>query len=173
MHGIDEHEPLSDAAPLDRRLNLLCDVEVSTPRLRLEPELFTIGFHGRRSVGVHSAELETQDASCTISPGQAVNELLPVYNSTMSVKNMTMPSCPPKRPRLHLSAHANVILRGRYLAKNTAGTIVETPAQLFWRVATDIARAERLYPTAGRLPHAAQRWYECMARLDFLPTSPT
>jgi len=91
----------------------------------------------------------------------------------MSVKKMTTPSCPPKRPRLHLSAHANVILRGRYLARNAAGTIVETPAQLFWRVATDIARAERLYPTAGRLPHAAQRWYECMARLDFLPNSPT
>ena len=91
----------------------------------------------------------------------------------MSVKKMTAFSCPPKRPRLHLSAHANVILRGRYLAKNAAGTIVETPAQLFWRVATDIARAERLYPTAGRLPHAAQRWYECMACLDFLPNSPT
>ena len=91
----------------------------------------------------------------------------------MSVKKMTTPSCPPKRPRLHLSAHANVILRGRYLAKNAAGTIIETPAQLFWRVATDIAQAERLYPTADRLPHAAQRWYECMARLDFLPNSPT
>ena len=91
----------------------------------------------------------------------------------MSVKKMTTSSCPPKRPRLHLSAHANVILRGRYLGKNAGGTIVETPAQLFWRVATDIAQAERLYPTAGRLPHAAQRWYECMARLDFLPNSPT
>jgi hypothetical protein len=33
-------------------------------------------------------------------------------------------------------------------AKNAAGTIVETPAQLFWRVVANIARAERLYPTA-------------------------
>src|SRR6185503_2367151 len=72
------------------------------------------------------------------------------YNSAMSVKKMTMSSCPPKRPRLHLSAHADVILRGRYLAKNVAGTIVETPAQLLWRVATDSARAERLYPTRRR-----------------------
>ncbi|HXT66230.1 MAG TPA: ribonucleotide reductase N-terminal alpha domain-containing protein, partial [Nitrospiraceae bacterium] len=86
------------------------------------------------------------------TPAQSVNQLLSVYNSTMAVKKMTASSCPPKRPRLHLSAHANVILRGRYLAKNAAGTIVETPAQLFWRVATDIARAGRLYPTAGRLP---------------------
>ena len=107
------------------------------------------------------------------TPAQSVNQLLSVYNSTMAVKKMTASSCPPKRPRLHLSAHANVILRGRYLGRNVAGRIVETAAQLFWRVATDIARAEQLYPTAGRLSHPALRWYECMARLDFLPNSPT
>jgi hypothetical protein len=44
------------------------DVEIVAPGLRLEPELFAIGFHGRQSVGVHSAELYTQDASRTISP---------------------------------------------------------------------------------------------------------
>ena len=91
----------------------------------------------------------------------------------MSVQKTTTSTRPPLSPRLHLSAHANIVLRGRYLAKNRAGTIVETPAQLFWRVATDIAQAERLYPAADRLPHAAQRWYDCMARLDFLPNSPT
>lgn len=91
----------------------------------------------------------------------------------MSVKKGTTSSRPPLSPRLRLSAHANIVLRGRYLAKNVAGTIIETPAQLFWRVATDIAQAERFYPIAGRLPHAARRWYDCMARLDFLPNSPT
>ena len=91
----------------------------------------------------------------------------------MSVKKTTTSSRPPRSPQLRLSAHANIVLRGRYLAKNNTGTIIETPAQLFWRVATDIAQAERLYPIAGRLPHAAQRWYDCMARLDFLPNSPT
>jgi len=99
--------------------------------------------------------------------------LLPVYNDAMSVKKTTTSLRPPLSPRLRLSAHANIVLRGRYLSKNRAGTIIETPAQLFWRVATDIAQAERLYPIAGRLPHAAQRWYDCMARLDFLPNSPT
>lgn len=91
----------------------------------------------------------------------------------MSVKKKTTPSRPPRSPRLHLSDHATTVLRGRYLAKNNVGRIIETPAQLFWRVATDIAQAERLYPQASRLPHAAQRWYDCMARLDFLPNSPT
>jgi len=98
---------------------------------------------------------------------------MPVYNGAMSVKKTTTSSRPPHSPRLRLSDHAKIVLRGRYLAKNSAGTIVETPAQLFWRVANDIAQAERLYPIARRLPHAAQRWYDCMARLDFLPNSPT
>ena len=91
----------------------------------------------------------------------------------MPVRKTTGSSRPPHAPRIRLSAHAKIVLRGRYLAKNTAGTIVETPARLFWRVASDIAQAERLYPPACRLPHAAARWYECMARLDFLPNSPT
>ena len=72
-----------------------------------------------------------------------------------------------------MSDHAKIVLCGRYLAKNAAGTTVETPAQMLWRVATDIAQAEQLYPSASRLPHAVQRWYDCMARLDFLPNSPT
>jgi ribonucleoside-diphosphate reductase alpha chain len=91
----------------------------------------------------------------------------------MSVRKTTRSSRPPQSPRIRLSTHANIVLRGRYLAKNNKGTIVETPAQLFWRVASDIANAERRYPPTCRLPHAAQRWYDSMARLDFLPNSPT
>ena len=91
----------------------------------------------------------------------------------MSVRKTTRSSRPLQSPRIRLSTHADIILRGRYLAKNNKGTIVETPAQLFWRVASDIANAERRYPPTCRLPHAAQRWYDSMARLDFLPNSPT
>ncbi|TKB75585.1 MAG: adenosylcobalamin-dependent ribonucleoside-diphosphate reductase [Nitrospira sp.] len=97
----------------------------------------------------------------------------PVYTIRMSIKKTPIALRPPQSPRLRLSAHAKIVLRGRYQAKNQSGTITETPAQLFWRVATDIAQAERLYPAAGQLPHAARRWYDCMARLDFLPNSPT
>jgi ribonucleoside-diphosphate reductase alpha chain len=91
----------------------------------------------------------------------------------MSGKKTTTRSDLPQYRRLRLSAQANTVLRARYLARNRAGTIVETPRQLFWRVATDIAQAERRYSPTDRLPHAAQRWYECMAKLDFLPNSPT
>jgi ribonucleoside-diphosphate reductase alpha chain len=91
----------------------------------------------------------------------------------MSVKKTTISPRPSQFSRPRLSANAKIVLRERYLAKNHAGVITETPTQLFWRVATDIAQAERLYPTMGRLPRAAQRWYDCMAQRDFLPNSPT
>lgn len=74
-----------------------------------------------------------------------------------------------------LSANALAVLRRRYLAKNAAGKPVETPAQMFRRVADNIAAAETLYPGGG----AAQRrrmahdFYAAMRALDFLPNSPT
>ncbi len=72
-----------------------------------------------------------------------------------------------------LSPQAKLVLRRRYLAKNPKGQVIETFPQLFWRIASDIALAERRYPPSTRLPHAARRFYESMTRLEFLPNSPT
>jgi ribonucleoside-diphosphate reductase alpha chain len=80
---------------------------------------------------------------------------------------------PPKTPSLRFSANALTVLRRRYLAKSPTGAIIEKPAQLLWRIASDIALAERLYPARTRLPNAARRFYELIARLEFLPNSPT
>ena len=65
------------------------------------------------------------------------------------------------------------MLRRRYLNRNHRGALVETIPQMFWRIATDIAQAEQLYPAPARLDRAAHRFYESMARLEFLPNSPT
>ncbi len=85
--------------------------------------------------------------------------------------SVTPPSTRPRIPRL--SRNALTVLRGRYLAKNAAGAIVETPAQLFRRVARDIAQAERAYPARARHTGLAGRFYDLMATLEFLPNSPT
>ncbi len=82
-------------------------------------------------------------------------------------------TAPPSRPVPRLSPEAKVVLRRRYLIKNHHGVVTETIPQLFWRIATDVAQAEQLYPGSTRLAGAAQRFYECMARLEFLPNSPT
>jgi ribonucleoside-diphosphate reductase alpha chain len=73
-----------------------------------------------------------------------------------------------------LSPNAMTVLRRRYLAKTGAGRIRETPAQMFWRVAENVAQAETLYGGNRRVRrHRAQQFYEMMSRLDFLPNSPT
>ena len=50
------------------------------------------------------------------------------------------------RPKtLDLAENARVVLERRYLAKDDNGTPVETPEQLFRRVAENIAQAEERY----------------------------
>ncbi len=84
---------------------------------------------------------------------------------------------------IHLSANAMTVLRRRYFAKNAAGKPVETPTQMFRRVADNIAEAEHLYtssamgrtsrrPGAGR-SSVAEAFYRVMSHLKFLPNSPT
>jgi ribonucleoside-diphosphate reductase alpha chain len=73
-----------------------------------------------------------------------------------------------------LSANAVTVLRRRYLAKNAEGKPVETPAQLFRRVAANIAEAERLYGGSRQtVSRTAASFMALMRRLDFLPNSPT
>src|SRR5215204_4730520 len=72
-----------------------------------------------------------------------------------------------------LSRNALTVLRQRYLAKNAHGSICESPAGMFRRVADDIAKAERGYQPAARLSQAASQFYHLMASRIFLPNSPT
>lgn len=72
-----------------------------------------------------------------------------------------------------LSANARTVLRQRYLAKDGQGRIIESPTDLFWRVAEDIAQAERRYGRTPRSTSLARRFYGLMASRTFLPNSPT
>ncbi len=72
-----------------------------------------------------------------------------------------------------LTANAKAVLRHRYLRRKPDGTAAKTPADLFRRVARNIARAERLYDPRRPLHPFESRFYDLMARLEFLPNSPT
>ena len=82
-------------------------------------------------------------------------------------------SSPPASPVPRLSPQAKIVLRRRYLTRDSRGVVTETAPQLLWRIASDIAQAEQRYASRTRLPQAARRFYESMARLEFLPNSPT
>ncbi len=77
-------------------------------------------------------------------------------------------------PATRFSPNALTVLRRRYLRRNADGAVIETPAQLFRRVADNIADAERLNGDDGRTRRSiAQSFYRMMSRLEFLPNSPT
>lgn len=65
-----------------------------------------------------------------------------------------------------LSENALAVLRRRYLAKDAQGNSIETPDELFWRVARHVAHAEK------NVHDVAEPFYRMMAALDFLPNSP-
>jgi ribonucleoside-diphosphate reductase alpha chain len=72
---------------------------------------------------------------------------------------------------LKLDVNALKVLEERYLLKNEAGEIIETPTQLFKRVAKTIAEQDRLY---GKDPtKTEEEFFTVMRNLEFLPNSPT
>lgn len=63
------------------------------------------------------------------------------------------------------------VLRARYLQREASGRIVETPEELFRRVARHVAAVEARF--GGDPSGWETRFFEAMARLEFLPNSPT
>jgi len=72
-----------------------------------------------------------------------------------------------------LTKNALKVLQNRYLIRDEHGRCIETPAQLFSRVASLVAEAEAQY---GATPDEVKQWhktyYDLMAQLKFLPNSP-
>jgi ribonucleoside-diphosphate reductase alpha chain len=76
---------------------------------------------------------------------------------------------------IELTDTALHILEKRYLKKDKQGKVMETPEEMFRRVARAVASAELLYdPEAGaRAAEMEEAFYHLMANLEFLPNSPT
>ena len=65
------------------------------------------------------------------------------------------------------------VLEERYLRRDPEGHVIETPEELFWRVARAVAAAEARYGGEGEEARQAEAFHEAMASLKFLPNSPT
>src|SRR5574341_670400 len=73
-----------------------------------------------------------------------------------------------------LTENSLKVLEKRYLRKDAAGKVVETPAEMFWRVASVVAGADREYgKSPGEVEETAREFYRMMTSLEFLPNSPT
>ena len=72
---------------------------------------------------------------------------------------------------LKLSVNALKVLQERYLLKDGAGNIIETPTQLFRRVAKTIAAVDKKY--GGDPRQTEEAFFTMMRNFEFLPNSPT
>ncbi len=84
------------------------------------------------------------------------------------------PDCPADERKQILTGNAIKVLEKRYLKKGEDGSPVETPEEMFRRVAENIAQAETNYGMSKEEALAVSRgFYDMMVGLDFLPNSPT
>lgn len=79
-----------------------------------------------------------------------------------------------KKKEIRITPNALTVLKRRYLMKDAEGRVIETPHDLFVRVARFIAEADRQYGASeADVQKTADEFYDMMASLDFLPNSPT
>ena len=75
---------------------------------------------------------------------------------------------------MKLPLNSLTVLASRYLRKDENLNIVETPKQLFRRVAKAIASADKLYgKTDEEVSKIEDEFFEMMSKLEFSPNSPT
>jgi ribonucleoside-diphosphate reductase alpha chain len=75
---------------------------------------------------------------------------------------------------INLTPNALKVLEKRYLKKNEVGKVVETPEELFSRVARTVASADFNYGTSEKdVKNLEEAFYEITTSLAFLPNSPT
>lgn len=83
-------------------------------------------------------------------------------------KKMQLP-----KTNLPLTQNALVVLAKRYLRKDESGKVVETPEDMFRRVADAVAASDLLYDKSADISSLSDIFYEEMSSMRFLPNSPT
>jgi len=76
-------------------------------------------------------------------------------------------------PGVSLTENALHVLERRYLKKDKEGLVIETPEEMFRRVAQAIASAELIHDPKADVKAREDEFYQLMANLEFLPNSPT
>jgi len=75
--------------------------------------------------------------------------------------------------KVKLSGNARTVLNKRYLKKDDNGNVVEEAEDMFFRVAENIAQAEKKFDPNANEELWTEKFYTMMTDLDFLPNSPT
>ncbi|AFS79349.1 ribonucleoside-diphosphate reductase NrdZ [Gottschalkia acidurici 9a] len=74
---------------------------------------------------------------------------------------------------MKLRENSITVLENRYLTRDEKGNLIETPEQLFRRVAKYIASGDKIYNKEPNIEKTEEEFYNMMANLEFMPNSPT
>lgn len=75
--------------------------------------------------------------------------------------------------KLDISENSRRVLERRYLNKDLDGKVIESPTEMFRRVANNIVQADLFYDKRADIKKTEEEFYYIMSRLEFLPNSPT
>ena len=152
-------------------------------RLEQTPSLVAKEIVAQPLPGMEDLVLKPRRTSRQLSDGEIealVEEILqaeePAKREEVQPKMETTTVVPPQvQPSsgINLSENALRVLEKRYLKKDKQGKVVETPEEMWHRVAEAIAAAELLYNPTGDIKARENEFYQLMANLEFLPNSPT
>jgi len=90
-----------------------------------------------------------------------------------SIKIIHSPVATAEGAKVNLSQNALRVLEKRYLRKDNEGRPIETPEEMFRRVAHCIASAELAYNPHADIKNLEDEFFRLMTTLEFLPNSPT
>ena len=88
-------------------------------------------------------------------------------------EELDMPHKTKAQTTVSLTENALQVLKKRYLKKDKQGKAIETPGEMFRRVAQTISAAELIYDAKADVRVREEEFYRLMAGLEFLPNSPT
>ena len=74
---------------------------------------------------------------------------------------------------INLTPQAKLVLEKRYLKKNEKGEVIETPFEMFERVARVISNVDRIYSKDVDIEKIYENFLDVMVNLEFIPNSPT
>jgi ribonucleoside-diphosphate reductase alpha chain len=74
---------------------------------------------------------------------------------------------------LKMPVNTMEVLRRRYLLKDDDRNIIETPSELFGRVASHVAQAEDCFKSVYATEEVEEKFYRMMRNFEFMPNSPT
>ncbi|MDO8487366.1 MAG: adenosylcobalamin-dependent ribonucleoside-diphosphate reductase [Candidatus Curtissbacteria bacterium] len=91
-----------------------------------------------------------------------------------------IPKAPKDLSEPALSENAAYIAKTRYAFRNEKGEPIESPKDMFWRIAYYIGAADEIYLPRGKAGHgkkthekSSREFYEIMATQKFIPNTPT